>query len=174
MSYLIVSERQNKEKMLKVKFVRIIVRFSRPSFFSISRLRARSRLFVACSSNSASDFGRRFALVFTYPICLNSSRLSICKFALILKRAVLNSEPRQYGHENLGGEQAHVFLRRPRTRDRGLRYFDKPPRREVDMICDTFTALESFQQFISQGPPLGGLCPTSHADLRSTLFRSNS
>jgi hypothetical protein len=43
----------------------------------MSRLRARIRLLAAWSSNSLSDFARRFAVVFTYPICLNSSRRSI-------------------------------------------------------------------------------------------------
>ena len=34
---------------------------------------------MAWSSNSASDFTRRLEVAFTYPVCLNSSRLSIYK-----------------------------------------------------------------------------------------------
>src|SRR6266487_7032493 len=71
----------------------------RPFFFSMSRLRARIRLPVAWSSNSASDFARRFAVVFTHTICLNSVRRSIPIRNLEQRRTDLGGQP-EIDHPN--------------------------------------------------------------------------
>ena len=73
----------------------------------MSRLRARARLFAAWSSNSASDFARRFAVVLTGPICLNPRRVSIYKLNFVVD-GILGIVPEL--ERRLGGfEPGHII-----------------------------------------------------------------